>query len=292
MGLGISFGKKKQSSSTSGTLTKDETTNQNTTATKAGTQSSTNSTNATSASQGASSTNQTGVVANEQVSGSAVESISKSFSDKTQTGLESLVENLLGGAGRSGLAADSAIRDLSGFDTNSFVNDTVEGARGRIQSDEDRALNGLADRIGSAEGNNSMAMLLSNRVRGDSASTLAGVRSNAVAQGQTIARENAMARVSAAGSESGFLGSLLAALKGGQQSQSQVGAESQSGTQTSNTAGTTATTESNQQSSIGTEDSVLTEVLNQLLTGRTQSIGTEDSKTKGKSGGFGLSLGL
>lgn len=292
MAFGISFGSKKSSGKTTTHALKDETTNQlqNSTGstTTSGNTSSTGSSTTSSSQTGTS--NQTGTSAstgttNQQQTGTA-------FSSGILSSLESAVGSLLGGGSAAAGVVEDAVARLSGFDVNSFVNDSVSAAKGTIQSGLDQTLSGLSDNIGSGLGNNSMAALLSNRATSDAAASLAGVRSSAQAQAEQIQRENAATAVSAAQGQDAFLTNLVNALKGGTTTASATGTESQSGTTTQAGSTTMTGTESTQQQQQQQQMTTVLEQLTQLLSGKTTSVTDATETSKGKSGGGGFSLSL
>jgi hypothetical protein len=286
--FGISFGSKKTSGSTKSTLTKDETTEQAQTSLKDSASTSTESGSTSSTSAGTSSTTQAGTTSSNK--DSLTNAVSQLFSGGVLTGLESTVTDLLGASDQSGNVVDTAIQKLNGFDAAGYVDSSVKAATSTQQQNLDQIFGSLQDNIGSGIENNSMAMLLANRANNDSASAIEGVRANATATAEQIQRENQMGAVGAAGSQNQFLGQLLDALKGGQATQTQTGTES--GTGTTGTSGTTNTAESSSQQTQTQATTQLVEALAQLLSGTTHSVGTENTKTTGKTKGGGLSLSL
>jgi hypothetical protein len=135
-----------------------------------------------------------------------------------------------------------------------------------------------------------MAALLANRTRGDAAAQVAGINASLEAQAQDIDKNRFLANLQGTGQQEGFLTQILDALKGGR-------ASATGATQTAeNTAG--GTQAATQQSGTSTTQQSQSEVMNQItqllqqLTGTTTTAGTENSKTTGKSGGFGLGLSI
>lgn len=281
--FGFSFGAKKQSSKTNTTLTKDETTNQATDSFKLGDSTTTTAQQGT----GTSATQQSSQAATTNVGTQAQETKSQQYSDETLAGLENKVSSLFGSNNLSN-TVNTSIDRLDDFDAGRFVSDSVAAAASKEQSGLDELLGGLSDNIGSGLGNNSMATLLASRAQGDAAARVQGVRANAEQAAQGILRDNASVSVGAAGAESGFLANLLSALKGGVSATTGTGTTTEAGTQAGTTSGTTQTAE--QQSSVS--NTQLMEALSQLLTGKTSTVATEDSTTKGKSMGGGFSLSI
>lgn len=285
--FGFSFGKKKQSGSTDSELTKNETTTQQQDSTKAST-STQNSTGTTTQNQtGTSSQSQTGTSA--QTGTTQQTGKTTQFSSDILAGLEKSVGSLLGNTQLNGAVTDT-LNNLNTFDSGKFVDETVQAATATERTNLDELLGGLSDNLGSSLGNNSMGVLLANRAQGDAAARIAGVKASATAQGQSIARENAAARVGAAGTQASYLNNLLQSLRGGVTESTEQGQQSQTGTTGQTQTGTTSqqgtSTESQQQVTN------LLEQLSAMLNGTNSTVATENTDTKGKTSGGGISLKL
>lgn len=285
--FGFSFGKKKSSSSTNSTLTKDEQTLQQQESVK-GSTSQTSSTGSSQTQQtgssqttGSGSTTQTGT---QTQAGKTTQ-----FSSGILQGLESQVANLLGQNPLTG-AVNMSMDRLDDFDSGAFVDQSVAAATSRERATLDELIGGLSDNIGSAVGNNSMATLLASRASGDAAARIEGVRAQATETAQGIQRANMESRVGAAGTQANFLQNLLGALKGG--------VSESTGLATSTEAGTSQTqqgTTTNQQSATQeqqTQTTQLLEILKQVLAGNTATTATENTTQKGKTSGGGISLSI
>lgn len=292
MGFGLSFGKKKQSSTTQSTLTKNETTNQQQTSDKASTSTQTGTTAQQGSATGQSSTTQQDLQQQQSVKGSSGQQTTQLFSDQALGGLEAAVQSLFGGVDRSANVTGRAIDALQGFDAEGYVDSSVRAASASEQSGLDQIFGGISDKIGSSLGNNSMAALLAARAQGDSAARIEGVRAEATGRAQEINRSNQLGAVQAAQAENAALNEFLATLKGGTGVTSTTGTETAQGTTSGSQTGTTNTAEQNQQTAQTSSVTQLQELLSQLLTGTTATVGTEDSKTKGKTSGGGFSLGI
>lgn len=292
MGLGLSFGKKKQSGTTASTVTKDEQTSQQQDSTKASTQTGTQSTNTTGLSLGSTTNAATQTQAEAGTKTTAGTTSTSAFSQDVLAGLEGLVSGLTAGSGKTAGVVDNAVKSLQEFDPNSYVDSSVSAAMASEASGLDQIFGGLSDQIGSGLGNNSMATLLAARAQGDSTARIEGVRANATAEAQKINQGNQAGAVSAAQSQNQVLTQFLDALKGGNTTTVQNVGETTAGTTTGSSNATGTTSEQNSQQSQTSSTQQLLETLSQLLTGNTQSTGTENSKTTGKTAGGGLSLSL
>lgn len=282
MAFGISFGKKKQSGTSDTTVNKTETTDQ----TQSGTQTTQGTITNTGTSTTQSSLAGTSSEATQQsTTGSqATQQQATQFSEPVLSTLESAVQNLFGALGAS------PERLQGDFNADEFVSSGVEAAQSKVNMDVENTLNSMFDQFGGRDDSNSMAALLANRVRGDAAANIAGVRSNLMSQADQIERERFLANLKSTGQQQGFLASVMDALKGGR-------AAGTSATQTAqDTTGSTvgATTQTGTSSTQTSEQQVqdLVTTLQQLLSGTTTTAGTEHSTQRGTSGGFGFGLSI
>lgn len=248
----------------------------------------------TSQSQGTSTTAQQGASAQSSAGSQISETLSRLFSGDVQAGLEKTALSLLGGVG--GSAADAAMQrglGLQGlFDPASYVESGVQAAQRQVDSQLGEATGGILDAVGGR--NNSAVALLQQRLAGDAAAQVAGVRNTLTGEASQIVNQNLGAASAAKGADSQLLTSVLDILKGGTTSQTgqQQTSEAQSGT-TSQT-GTTNTAESNQnqQTSAAQSTEVVNTVLNTLLETlmKTHLKQQTDTKTSGSemgaSGGY------
>lgn len=289
MAFGLSFGSKKQKSSTNSTLTKQEDTTQN----KTGTQSTTGTVSNEQSASGSSST-QSNQATSQSTTGQSTGQTSgqsqqqtQSFSDQTLGGLESAVSQLFG----STVGQQTQVGDFNPID---FVSKGLEAARAQAQAPLEDQLNQLVSGIGGNANSNSAVALLSNRLRNDTAANLSGVEANLTAQANDIVRQNLLAGSQIDATNQSFLVNLLSALKGG--ITASTGTESQQTAQQTqqDTAGTTVGSENTQQQqqSTSVETQNLLTAISELLSGSTNTVGTENTTTKGKSSGGGLSLSL
>lgn len=281
MPFGISFGAKKSKGSSTSTVDKVEDTTQVETGSKAtsgvttSTGSSTTSGTQTGSTTGATTQDSTGSQTNQQQS--------TLFSESILGGLEGIITNLFGQSGGAAPTLGST------FDKAAFVDQGYQAAESKTMDALDTDLAMMADQIGGRSNSNSMTALLANKARGDAAANLAGVRSNLTGQAEGIARENFGADLASRGQTQGFLGNLLAALKGGTANTTGAiqTAESVAGTQAGTSAGTTTEASTQQQ----TQTQQLLELLQNALAGTTHTTGTETTKTKGLEIGGGVSAG-
>lgn len=280
MAFGISFGKNKQSGTSTTNVNKTETTNQQQTGTKSS--SGTSSTTGTSTTQSGQTSNVSERTNQTNTGTQNTQQTTTQFSEPVLSTLESAVQNLFGGLSSSPSQMDD------NFDADEFVSSGVEAAQSRVNSDLENTLNSMFDQFGGRDDQNSMAALLANRARADAAASVAGVRSNLEGQAQEIERQRFLANLQGVGQQEGFLSQVLGALKGGRAAGSSATqtAEEKAGTSagTNTQTGTSSTATSQQQVQN------LVEALSQLLSGTTQTTGTEQTNQKTKSGGFGFGL--
>lgn len=294
LNLGFSFGKKK--SSGKGTTTTDQLVDLTGSQTQSGTQSGT--TNTSTSTSGTQTTQQSGTTTQDQ-------SQSQSGTQKT-TGLTTTLGSdvidtvsnavkqvLAGGINPANITALSdMIGGRTGFNGDQFVADTVNAARTRGEQTLQEQTSAASSAIGGTPATNSMAALLAQRGRNDLESNLAGIRASATAQAEDIQNKNLGAAIEAQSGIAGIGQALTEAIKGGQTTTDMTSLTDQIsnliGKGTSATAG--ATSEQQQSNQQVTQ---LLNTLTQLLTSQQQhTTGTEDTTQKGKSGGFGLSLGI
>lgn len=280
--FGLSFGAKKSKGKSTTAIdklvdsTQIETGAKSTTGTTTTSGVSTTTGNQTGQTSGATTNNSVGSQTNQQQS--------TLFSSGILQGLEGIIGSLFGSQ------ATTPMQLNSNFDKSEFVEGGYRAAESRATDDLETGLNGMIDRIGARDDQNSMAMLLANRARNDTAANLAGVRSNLIGQAEGIARENFGADLAGQANSQGFLGNLLEALKGG--SASTTGAIQTSESSTGTSLGTSAnqTSENTNQSQTQIQD--LLELLANAMSGREHTTGTETTKSKGTDMGGGFSIGL
>lgn len=288
MAFGLSFGTKKQTTDSTSNINKTENTNQQQTGTNtsSGTSTSNSNSSGTSSTVGQQTTSQTGSQQTTGTQTGTTKQTTSAFSDSTLSAIEKAVGDLFGKVGGGA--------PISAFNKEGFIADGVGAATRDILSGLDSNVNQLTTNLGGTSGSNSMAALLENRMRGDAAAEVQGVRTNLTAQAEQIARDNILAQTQVAGQDQGFLGNLLAALKGGQVTTTGTESSTTAQNQTNQTSGTQTNSEQTQQQQ--TQQQVQTqqliEMMEQLLKGTTNTVGTETTKgtTKQSGGGFSLAL--
>lgn len=126
------------------------------------------------------------------------------------------------------------------FDIASFVNGITKAATNTATNDLNKNLNETEAGIGGTQGTNSMAALLGERLKTDAAAQVAGVTSNATAQGQQIAQNQLTGDVtSTIGLTSAMtknITDLLTLFRGASTDQTQKTSEHTVGTSTSSTS--------------------------------------------------------
>lgn len=297
--FGLSFGKKKAST--------NEITDVNKTETGTGSQSQAT----TGFNQGTSSTSSTGSQSTTGIqtttgtqNQSQTDRGTQSQTGTTTTlgsdvtaGLSTAVKALLaGGVNDANIANISNLISgtATGFDPESFVNDTVLAARTRGEQTLQESDAGLQSMIGGTAGTNSMAALLANRGRNDLEASLAGIRAGAVGQAEDIRNKNLATAVGAQGSLTDQAAGLGGILKGAtttvdmttltDQLSQLLGTQGQTTQNQSNTA--TAETQNTATTQL------IAELVNALTNQSSTTIGTEKAQGTTKSGGGGFSIGI
>lgn len=288
MGFGLSFGKKK--STTSGTATVDK----NVTGTQSGVEatagqtatSSTGTSNLSSSSTGTSTTTQNQSTNTTQTG----KTTQQSFSDALAGGIESSIQGLLGDLGETASTLSSGIDNLGNFNADAFIQGVMQQAQAQQQSQLDQSINGLIDTIGGTPQSNSMSALLAGKLTNESAANLAGIRSQATGQAEDIMRQNLGAQAGAMASVNDLIPAIIQAFKGGNVTGTSVAEEIANliGSGTTQTAEQSNQQQTTQQNQLSTT----LQIINQLLNTTEHTAGTETTKEKTKSGGGGFSLSL
>lgn len=299
MGLGLSFGSKKQSGSGTSTIDKttDLTGSQQTQSTQQGT-TNTNTTGTTQTSQNQQgATNQTQDSTNKGTTSGRQTGTVTALGQDVQDALSERVKSVMAG----GITDDSisALNDAIGartqaFDTESFVSGILGQARGRGEQTLQEQNSAFGSAIGGTAGTNSMAALLAQRGRNDLETNLAGVAASARAQGESITNQNLQ---TASGIQQGLTGvvdTLTDSLKGSTTTTDMTSLTDEI-SQLIGKSGAISnqnTTGTQNQSTSSTTDQLLQEIANVLTQQQQKETGSESTTQKGKSGGFGISLGL
>lgn len=298
MGIGLSFGSKKQS--TSGTSNVDKTidtsgSQQTNTQTQGQTNTSTiGTTNTSNLTQGTSQQTQDQQNVG-QTTGRTTGTVTTLGQDVQDALAERIKSILAGGITEQSMSAiNQGIQGNANFDVSSFVNGIVGSARNRGEQTLQEQNSAFAARAGGTAATNSMAALLAQRGRNDLEANLAGIAAQATAQGEGIRQSGLSSSVNALTGTAGIASGLASALKGGTTTTDMTSLTDE----ISQLIGKTGSTSS--ESSVGTQQQAQTSQTNQLLQEianvltqqQQKETGTETTTQKGKSGGFGLSLGL
>lgn len=295
MGFGLSFGKKKQSSS--GTSTVDKTTDltgtQNTNTTSQGTTSTaTSGTQATTTQQ-----NQTGSTAQQQTgtTSGSTKGVVTTLGQDIQDALSSKVKEVLG-AGVSGDSLQSLSDAVGGratsFDGNAFVSAIMGNARNRGEQTLQEQQSAFNSGVGGTAGTNSMAALLASRGRNDLESSLAATEAQARAQAEGITNDNLKTGAGVAQGITSIATALGDTLKGATSTSDTTNLMQEISNLLGSSAQSTTGSENTATSQTSKTDQLLQEIANVLTSQQQKEVGTETQKMKGKSGGFGLSLGF
>lgn len=299
MAFGISFGSKKQSGT--GTSTIDKTTNlsgtqQNQSTQSGQTNTSTTGTTNTSQNQQGSTLNTQDQTNRGQTTGRQTGTVT-SLGQDVQDALSERVSAVLGrGITDSSLdALSAAVGDRVGsFDADSFVSGIVGQARNRGEQTLQEQGSAFGSVAGGTANTNSMVALLAQRGRNDLEANIAGIEAQARAQAEGITNQNLQ---TAAGVQTGLAGigeALAGTLKGATSTTDMTSLTDEinqligksGGISNQNTTGT-------QTQNQNTSTTQFLEELANLITNQTsRETGSEVSTQKGKSGGFGLSLGF
>lgn len=290
MGFGLSFGSKKTSSKGTATIDKTETGTQSGSESTTGSTTTSGSSNTQSGSTGTSSTAQNQNQQSNTQSSTTSTTSQNSFSDALAGGIENSISTLLGGIGSTQDAVNNSIAKLSGFNAGQFVQDSVAAAQSKVQSGLDESLGGLFDAIGGNPGQNSMSALLANRLTGDAAATIAGVRGQAEQTAAQILQQNAATTADAAGGIAGLAPALIGAFKGGNVTGQQTNLAQEIANLVGASTGQTNTAEQSTQNTQTTQVQNMIQAILQNLNTTTNTKGTETQNTKGKESGFGFSL--
>lgn len=296
--LGLSFGKKKQTSNNKTEIDKLETAlsneSKNTTGTRSGT-----STSTTIGNQTTTGTTTGSSTMNQQQADRGTQSqtgTTTTLGADVQAGLSNAVKSLLaGGVNDANIAnISNMIAGRSGFNADQFVADTVLGARTRGEQALQETNAARESAIGGTAGTNSMAALLANRGRNDLEANIAQITAATQAQAQGIVNQNLAAAVGAQGSLSEQAAGLGQTLKGATTTVDQQTLTDQLsqllGTQTQQTVMNQNVASSQTQNTATTE--LLSEILNAITSGTNRTVGTETSKGVNKISGGGASLSL
>lgn len=281
MAFGLSFGAKKSTGKSTTDVNKTVDTTQVESGTKA--TSGTTSTTGSSTTTGTQTGQTTGTTANQSQGSQTNQQQSTLFSSGILSGLEGIVQGLFGSQATTPMSLNSD------FNKDEFVEGGYRAAESRATEDTNTALNSIYDRLGGRDDNNSMATLLANRARNDTAANLAGVRASLTGQAEGIARENFGADLAGQGQSQGFLNNLLGALKGG--TANTTGAIQTAENSTGQTAGTSAQQTAENTTQQQTQVQQLLEILQNAMSGTEHTVGTEKTKTKGLEIGGGASVG-
>lgn len=298
MGFGLSFGSKKQSGSSTSNIDKttDLTGSQNTNTTSQG-QTNTSTVGQTSSattSQGAQQ--QTQDQKNIGQTTGRTKGTTTSLGQDVQDALAERIKSILGGGitDESMNVINQGIRGNANFDVESFVNGIVGGARNRGEQTLQEQNSAFAARAGGTASTNSMAALMAQRGRNDLEANLGAIAADATAKGEGIRQSGLNTSVNALTGTAGIASALAGALKGGTTTtdMTQLTDEISQliGKSGSITSQTTTGMETQQQTS--QTNQLLQEIANVLTQQQQREVGTEKTTQKGKSGGFGLSLGL
>ena len=295
MAFGISFGKKKQTQNqTTDTNVKENSTTNQSQATTGQTSTSTSQSGSTSQNtQGNQSTDQINRQNQTQSGSTTTTGTTTTLDQGIQDQLKGALGGLLGGIGDSTKLANAS-NNLLNFDSQSFIDDTVNAATVRGENQLQETNSKLGSAIGGTASDNTMAALLAQRGSNDLAANLAGIRAQATETAANIQRGNVAASSAVNQSQAGALAAIGDLLKGATTTTTQQSLEEQIAALVGSQAGNTRTNESTQGSSQQNSNSnqLVNEIINAISKVDSTKVGTENSKGTTKSGGGGFSLGL
>lgn len=293
MALGLSFGKNKQK------VNSTTTTNQLQSQTQAGTTSEAKTEAQSSFTQGLTDTISQGSTAGQQATATQQATAGR----EAQTGRTSLFSDaVLASLQESALGSLDGVRGqnpinvggVQNFDSEQFITDAVTRATAASGVVRDTSTNSLFDSIGGTAKGNTMAALLDQQLAMQQEGSVAGARNEAAATAAGIQRSNIQAELGVQGQEQGLMNSLLSLLRGGEQL-----TEAESAQEGSQAGGSTSTSaeQQSQASSQATAQSTqaissLVSLIAQLVSGTTQTTGTENTKGTTTKQGGGASLSI
>lgn len=298
MAFGISFGKKGASTTTNTTGTKNETVfgsqTQNTSSSNATSQSGTSQSSASQTGQ--QTQTQSGTQTNTGTETGKVTSTTQTLGSDIQAQLSESIKKLLGGGGIDATtsAVDKSVGVLSSFDANGYAKSVTDSARYSGEQALQEQTSSYNSAIGGTAATNSMAALLANRGRNDLEASLAKVGNEATATAQGIQSANLGAVTSAQSSLTAQAQALAETLKGASTTTDQTTLTNQIqqllNQQTDQTASAQQSqeTQATQQQSL----SLISELVKALTNQTTNTVATEASKSNTKQSGGGFSLGL
>jgi hypothetical protein len=186
---------------------------------------------------------------------------------QTRALLQKQVQGLLGSASNGVNSVNRQLTDFNktSFDPTAFVNGITQAATSTAMGQQESDINQLEAGTGGTTGTNSAAALLANKIRTNTASQIAGVRSSATAQAQQIVGQRAQTAAGLSSSLNDSIGGMLQLLEG-------AGA-----TTTNSSTGRNALTGNTRDSSYGVTDTSNTQQQNQTQT--QQQIQQQAAKT-------------
>lgn len=298
--FGLSFGTKKNKVDQTSNVNKTESTNQSQTGSNvtSGTNTSTQTGSQVNSTSGQTTTNNSTSSNTAQTGTQTQQGTTQSLSDPILSGLDTGLSQLIGkifdpNSGDRAMLM-RGVGTMGEFDVDSFVNSTVQSAIRSEGTQLGSMIRGVIDLIGGDAGENSMAALLGNQMSDDSAAKIGGVAAQARAQGEEIRTNQANAVTNAVQTSQGGLAQVIEALKGGRTNVTGTTTDQQQQTQTGNAAGTTNANETGTQTSNQTNQTtqLVTELVNMLMKGTTNTQATEHTKGTTSETGFGLGLSM
>lgn len=296
--FGLSFGKKKQSSTQDTNVSRNESmtgTQQQATSGLQQSQSSTTSTGTQNTNQASNTSSLTSQTQNDRGTQST-RGTTTTLDTRTSTALGDAVSKILaGGVNDANIASlSNLIAGVSGFSPEAMVANTVAAARNRGEQELQERNAVIQSNVGGTDTTNSMAALLAERGRNDLEANIAGITAQVTGQAEGIRNANLVTGVQAQSGLTDQAANLANVLKGATTTVDQatltdqlsqlLGNQSQTGT----TTGTTTTAQ--QQNTATTE--LIQQLMQALTTQNSAMTGTENVKGTGKQSGGGFSLSL
>lgn len=298
MGLGFSFGSKKNTGTGVSDSTQNQTINTNQTNSTSGlTQTDSTKTGTSLTNQNTTGT-QTGVNQQNQTQSTTGKTTGTqtSLGQDVQDALAEKVKSILGNgiSDSSIMSLQQQIGGLQNFDAEGFVNGLTQAAQAKGEKQLQQTVSQFGNGIGGSASTNSMAALMQTQGQQDLLATVAGITADAQATAADIMNKNATTSINGTSALAGIASALAGTLKGATtttdttQLTDEISALLGKTGQTNVQDSQTGTSSSEQQSQ--------TQLLEQIA----KMLGVQDSQTqthetttqKTKSGGFGLSLGL
>ena len=298
MGIGISFGSKKNTTTGKSNIDKtvDSVQSQTGSSTQSGTTTQTGVQNTTQNQAGKTSQLGTQDQTQQGTTTGRQTGTTTTLGADVQGALSDRVKALLGsGVSDQNISALSEM--ISGremLDVDTLVSQAVGAARNRGEQTLQEQNSAFGNRAGGSSTTNSMAALLAQRGRNDLEASLAGVAADTRLKAESVVNDQINTAAGAQGAVAGIAGQLAGVLKGAETTVDMTTLADEISKLTGKTGQIAANTSTGTQSteSSNTTQQLLNMIQSLVSRGSEHTVGSESMTQQNKSGGFGLSLGL